>query len=633
MALSLRRIFFGNPLTSESLEDQRLPKWRALPLFASDALSSVAYATEEILWVLVAAGSAFYWLSLPIALGIVALLCMLTASYWQTVHAYPDGGGAFIVAYDNLGEVPGLIAGAALLIDYVLTVAVSVSAGIRAVTSAYPALLPHNVSLCLVAVALITWANLRGIRESSTIFALPTYVFIALTLVLIGSGFWRLAFGTLATLPASSGHGHLAAQAAAQAAQGMAQTAGSISLLLLLRAFSSGCTAMTGVEAVSNGVQAFQKPESRNAGLTLVMMSGLLGVMFIGITILANILKIGPLEEESVLSQVAHAIFGQGWLYIALQAATASILLMAVNTSYTGFPVLASILSKQDYLPRQLANLGDRLAYSNGILLLAGLAWLLLVLFNADTHALVPLYAVGVFLSFTLSQAGMVVRWQRIQGPGWEAKAFINGFGALLSGIALIVLTQSKFTEGAWIIVVLVPLVLYLIRGVKRNYLRISNELSLRHGGTGMWLRELDQFRPKVVVPVSKIHRGTLAALHFARSITNDVTAVVVDLDETTTASLKLNWRAMCFPEPLVVLESPYRSTIGPLIDYLEEIDAQEPERGPAVVVVPYFIPRRWWQNLLHNQSALMLKAALMFDKRENGRARIVVDVPYYLRY
>lgn len=622
MAVNLRRALFGNPIATEAAEHEKLTKTRALAVFSSDALSSVAYATEEILLVLVTAGTAVFGLSIPIAVTICALLAVVTVSYRQTINAYPGGGGAFVVALDNMGENWGLVAAASLLIDYVLTVAVSVSAGIRAITSAFPEMMPYTVLLCVVSIIVVMWLNLRGIRESAGIFAVPTYAFIGLTILLVVVGAFSFATGRLHTPPDI--------QAAHDAAM---VGAGHLGLVLLLRAFSSGCTAMTGVEAVSNGVPAFRDPAPRNAGTTLLVMSGLLAFMFIGITILAYHLQVVPREEESVVSQVARSVLGQGWLYYAFQSATALILMLAANTSFAGFPMLASVLAKADYLPRQLANLGDRLAFTNGIVALAGLAIVLVIAFNGSTDALVPLYAVGVFTGFSLSQAGMVLRWSRLQSPGWELKATINGIGGVCTAVALGVIIESKFVEGAWIIILLIPVVLFLFKKVKRHYRKVTRELSPRMGGIGQCLRVLSAHEPKVVVPVSKLHHGTLAALNHARSLSRDVTAVVVDLEPAATAELKLAWNALRFPEPLVVLSSPYRSIVAPLMDYLDQVDAREPERGPAVVVLPLFVPRRWWHHLLHNQTALMLKAALLYRRGpETADARIIVDVPYHLK-
>jgi amino acid transporter len=617
-ALRLSRLIFGSPLHNAAAEGELLSKRRALAIFSSDPLSSVAYATEEILIVLIVAGSATLWLSLPIAGVICALIAIVAASYYQTLYAYPSGGGAYAVARANLGRWPGLLAAASLLVDYVLTVAVSVSAGVRAITSAFPALLPYTVAVCLLIVVFLTLANLRGMRESAAIFALPTYVFVGSILLMIVVGLYRLASGTLT--PGAEPGQLLPAESFEQ-----------LSLLLLLRAFSAGCTAMTGIEAISNGVPAFRTPKARNAAISLVIMAVLLASMFIGITVLAHQFTTVPSDDESVVSQIARGVFGDGALYLLVQGSTMLILVLAANTPFAGLPSLASILARDGFLPRQLANRGDRLAFSNGILALAGLASVLLVAFRGDTHALIPLYAVGVFLSFTLSQAGMVRHWWRERGERWVAKTWINGLGAMATGVALLVIVESKFLEGAWMIVLLIPVLLWLFGKIKRHYRATATQLSPRMGGLGEWLPWVAEFRPKVVVPVSRLHRGTLAALQFARALSDDVTAVIVDVDAKQTAQMQHHWRALRFKEELVVLESPYRSVVEPLIDYLETVDRRLPERGAAVVVLPEFLPARWWQNLLHNQSALLLKAALLFRRGPDGRNRIVVDVPYQL--
>ena len=619
--MNLRRAMIGNPLATSALAHQGLSKLRALPIFSSDALSSVAYATEEILLVLATVGMAALTLSWPIALVICALLLIVTMSYRQTIYAYPDGGGAFIVSYDNLGKWSGLTAAAALMIDYVLTVAVSVSAGVRAITSAFPELQPYTLVFCLLAVVLIAWINLRGVQESATAFSIPTYAFIAAVLLMIGVGIWGSFSGSLAT--------NAAASASPEAA---AQTAGTIGLLVLLRAFASGCSAMTGVEAIANGVPVFKQPSPRNASLTLLVMACILATMFLGITYLAGEFHIAPKADESVLSQIARGIFGNGVLYYAVQATTALILLLAANTSYAGFPRLASILAEKLFLPKQLSNLGDRLAFSNGILALSALASVLLIIFNGDPHSLVPLYAVGVFLSFTLSQAGMVVRWNTLRSRGWLGKALINGIGCIATATALVVLIESKFLEGAWITLMLIPMMLIVFYKINRHYFQTERD-SPRYGGAGMWMRHSHGGPPKVVVPISKFHWGTLAALNFARTLSTDVTVVVVDIDPHITARLRLVWKAMRLREPLRVLDSPYRSVITPVLDYLRELDSFEPERGPAVVVLPRFVPRRWWQIFLHNQTALLLKSALTYDQKPGEWPRVIIDVPYRLKH
>jgi amino acid transporter len=436
MLATIRNLLLGSPLPTAEEIHQRLTKVQALAVFSSDALSSVAYATEEILIVLMAAGPAALETSLHISAVIVGLLIIVAVSYYQTIHGYPSGGGAYIVAYDNLGVRPGLTAAAALLIDYVLTVAVSVTAGVAAITSAFPTLLPFRVGLCLLTILLIAWANLRGVRESGTLFAVPTYGFVVILLALIAVGAARLAVGTITPIPAQP------AQVAGAGAQ-------SLALFLILRAFASGCTALTGIEAISNGIPAFREPEADNAGKTLGAMTALLAVMFLGISLLARLLNVIPVEHDTVVSQLGRQVFGSGLLYFALQTATALILVLAANTSFADFPRLSAILARARFLPHQLKNLGDRLVFANGISMLAMLASALIIFFDGQTHRLIPLYAVGVFLSFTLSQAGMVRHWRKAVGRDWQWKAVVNGVGATATGVVLMVVVATKFIHGA----------------------------------------------------------------------------------------------------------------------------------------------------------------------------------------
>ena len=617
---TIRDLVFGSPLPTAEEVHQRLTKVQALAVFSSDALSSVAYATEEILLVLAVGGSLALATSLPIAAAIATLLAIVATSYYQTIHGYPSGGGAYIVAYDNLGVWFGLSAAAALLIDYVLTVAVSITAGVAAITSAFPALLPFRVGLSLLAIAAVAWANLRGVRESGTLFAIPTYGFVIVMLSLVAVGGVRLLAGTLgppASMPVP------AAQSGTQA----------LTVFLVLRAFASGCTALTGVEAISNGIPAFRKPEARNAGRTLIAMAALLAAMFLGISLLARSLQVVPSEQETVVSQIARQVFGEGPLYLVLQAATALILVLAANTSFADFPRLSAILARAGYLPRQLTNLGDRLVYANGIAALALLASALVILFGGQTHRLIPLYAVGVFLSFTLSQAGMVRHWRREGGRGWRWKAVVNGIGAAATGLVLLVVVATKFVHGAWIVALLIPVFVWLFHEVSRHYANVARQLSLDGLTPRAWTDVASHKRHKVVVPLSGVHRGTLVALRFARSMSADVTAVVVDVEPQVTARVGEKWQQWGHDVPLVVLESPFRSTVGPLLAYLDEVDRREPERGPAVVVLPEFVPARWWHHLLHNQTALLVKMVLTYRRGKTGRARVIIDVPYYLQH
>jgi amino acid transporter len=562
--------------------------------------------------VLVAAGTAVFWASLPIALAIGTLLVILTLSYRQTIHAYPSGGGAYIVAHSNLGEIPGLIAGAALLIDYVLTVAVSVASGIAAVTSAVSELLPFRVELCLLAVALVTLANLRGVKESGRLFAAPTYAFIGAGLLLIVGGLIGYLVGGSSPLPPAT-----ATAAAGQASPPAALEP--LAALLILRAFASGCAALTGVEAISNGIPAFRPPESDNAATTLTWMSGILMTLFLGITGLAYLYGVAPRPEETVVSQIARGIFGYGPIYLFIQAATMMILILAANTSYADFPRLSSILARDRFLPRQFANQGDRLVFSNGVLVLAGLASLLLVFFRGETHALIPLYAVGVFLSFTLSQAGMVARWAGLRGEGWVHRALVNGVGALATGVALAVIVATKFTHGAWIVVVLIPAGVVLFRRIHRHYDESSGAMQVRQ------FEVPERVTQRVLVLVGGIDRGTVNALIYARSFGAEVEAVHISVDTKAAQALEARWALWAGDFPLTVLESPYRSLIQPLREYMDDLQ-KKTGADYITLVIPELVPSRWWHHLLHNQSALLIKAAFLFR-----RGTVVLNVPYHL--
>jgi len=610
MFTTLRRMLIGTPLPSERIIHERLGKAQALAVLSSDALSSVAYATEEILLVLVLAGSAALGLSWPIAMVIAALLIIVAISYYQTVHAYPRGGGAYIVARENLGTLPSLVAGAALLTDYVLTVAVSTSAGIAAITSALPVLYPLRVGLALAAVAFVTLVNLRGVRESGRVFAVPTYFFLTTMFLLILAGLVRLLSGQAVT-------GSIGPATAPVAVQGL-------TAFLILRAFASGCTALTGIEAISDGVPVFKQPEADNAGKTLLWMTGILVTMFLGITILAHQFGATPREGETVVSQLARAVFGTSPLYYAVQVATALILVLAANTSFSDFPRLAMWIARDRFLPRQLANLGDRLVYANGILVLGGLASLLVILFGASTHALIPLYAIGVFISFTISQTGMVRRWLRLRTPGWRRSALLNGLGAIATGVVLVVVAGTKLLLGAWIILLLIPLLMQGFRTIHRHYDEVAEQLSLSRS----WPTPVR--RHTVIVPVAGLHRGVVKAVQYAQALGGDLHVVTAEIDAEETARLRTRWQEVMPEVSLEVLPSPYRSIVAPLLEF---IDSFVQERGDYVtVVVPEFVPTRWWHNLLHNQSAWLLRLALLYNRRGwQGRFRIITDVPFHL--
>jgi amino acid transporter len=601
----LKRLVVGKPIPSHLAHHERLSRVTGLAVLSSDPLSSVAYATEEILRVLVITGA----LSLvsPIAFVIASILAIVVFSYRQTLFAYPSGGGAYIVAKENLGDTPALIAAASLLIDYILTVAVSIAAGVAALTSAFPNWHINRVELALAFLVVLTFGNLRGIRESGRIFAIPTYFFIVTTLLLVGVGAWRVLSGNVhPVVPVDAlpiGHEPLA-------------------LFLLLTAFSNGCTAMTGVEAVSNGVPAFRPPESKNAAATMMWMVVLAITMFLGITLLAQAYHIVPSHQETVVSQLARGVFGsRGVAYYAMQAATMLILVLAANTAYADFPRLASILARDRYLPRQLMNQGDRLAFSNGIVGLSVFAAVLLVGFGGDTHALIPLYMIGVFVSFTLSQAGMVIHSRRVQGPGWRTSAFINGVGAAVTGVVLLVVAVTKAHEGAWIIMLLIPLNVFFFRATRKHYDGVASQLSIR-GWTSPGPR-----RNTVLVPVGGIYRSVVEALEYARTLAGDVRAIYVNVDAAATEQVQKEWVHWGKGIPLIVLDSPYRSLMEPLLEYIGHLSESQPS-DYITIVLPEFVPAKWWHHLFHNQKALLIKGALLFQPNT-----VVTSVPFHLRH
>lgn len=583
---------------------EELSKVTGLAIFASDNLSSVAYATEEILLALVLAGSALLNYSIYISVGIATLLAIIAVSYFQTIHAYPSGGGSYIVAKDNLGVKAGLVAGAALLIDYVLTVAVSVTAGVAAVTSAIPSLLEHRVILCLVAIAIIMLGNLRGVREAGKIFSLPTYVFIFSLLGLIAVGLVKAYTGEEppagATLEATGSY---------------------VTLFVVFRAFASGCAAVTGIEAVSNGVRAFRPPEARNASTTLLIMAVILGTMFVGTSFLADHYHILPVENETVLSQLAAVIFSKGIVYYVIQAATAFILILAANTSFQDFPRLSSVMAADGFMPRQMGSRGDRLVFSNGILILGVFSALLVIMFRGDTHKLIPLYAVGVFLAITLSQAGMVVHWLRERGKWWRRNMFINGLGAVTTAVVVVIIASTKFIGGAYIVIIAIPVIVYLTLKVHSHYQDIARQLSLEEGDP------IPAYtHHKVIVPVSGAHRAVRYALQYARVLSDDVVAIYVCFNPADSAVVKEKWKKYELDVPLLVLESPYRSVIEPLVDYINAFRTTHPG-GVVTVVLPEFVPQKWWHHLLHNQTAWLIKGVLLFK-----RGVVATSVPLHLK-
>jgi amino acid transporter len=627
MATAIKRLLVGRALRTEQAAHERLTKKTALAVFSSDALSSTAYATEEILLVLAVAAAATasgsFSYVVPISIGIAMLLAIVATSYRQTIHAYPSGGGAYIVAKDNLGTTPGLIAGASLLVDYVLTVSVSIAAGVAAITSAvqgtrYAWLDEHKIILCLIFIAFIAIANLRGVRESGALFATPTYVFVVSFLFMIAFGFFHyFVYGGAAAIPTEE---------ELKTAEGYSLQP--LTLFLLLGAFSNGCAALTGIEAISNGVQAFKKPEARNAATTLVWMAGLLTTMFLGTSVMAYLYHVHPKQSETVISQFARIMFtgSLGWFYYVVQAATAAILVLAANTAFADFPRLSSLLARDRFLPRQLANRGDRLVFSNGIVILAIFSALLVIVFGGDTSRLIPLYAIGVFLSFTLSQSGMVVHWLRERanpGVNWKKSIVINAVGAVATFMVLVVFVATKFIHGAWIVVFVIPIMVLFFKAIERHYITVAKQLSTEG------LEQLTPLRHRVIVPISGIHRGVVSALQYAESIAaNDrVQAVYVDFEEDATARLKEKWERWGAGVQLVVLPSPYRELTRPLLKHINRI-RRENSNDMITVVLPEFIPAKWWQHVLHNQSSLLLKGSLLFKK-----GVIVTSVPYHLEH
>jgi amino acid transporter len=601
----LKRLVLGTPLPTAQSRHERLDKRTALAVFASDALSSVAYASEEILLVLILAGSAALSYSIPIGFAISALILVVVSSYRQTIRAYPKGGGAYLVSKDNLGAGPGLVAGAALMTDYVLTVAVSVAAGVAAVTSAVPALFPFRVALCVVAVVLISLANLRGIRESGKLFAAPTYLFIASLSGMIVYGALGAIFDFVPEAPY---------QSHPPGWEG-------ISLFLLLRAFSSGCAALTGVEAVSDGVTAFKPPEAQNARIVLTWLGGILIFLFMGITYLAYDFGIQPLHDQTVISQLGRHLFGTGPIYYGVQTVTMLILLLAANTAFADFPRLCFFLARDRFIPRQFGTQGDRLVFSNGIIILSGLAIVLLVVFGGDTNALIPLYAVGVFLSFTLSQSGMVRRWLTRKEEGWRWRMWFNALGALVTGVVVLTIAVTKFALGAWIVVVLLPTLVGIFLLIHRHYAEVARQLSTEAMETPPPLTNT------VLVLVGDLHRGVVRALQYAQSLSPNAKAVFIEVDPERTRRMEEKWGKWGMGVPLIVLASPYRSLLRPLREYIDHLHGDD-ENHMITIIIPEFVPRVWWHHLLHNQTALLIKGALLFRKNV-----IVADVPYHLKH
>jgi amino acid transporter len=622
---SLSHWLIGRPLMTADAPHQTIGKAVGLAVFASDALSSTAYATQEILGVLIAVGSIAYGYVFPISVAIVILLAIVTISYEQTIHAYPGGGGAYIVARDNLGELPAQTAGAALLTDYILTVAVSVSSGIAQIVSAYPDLFPYRVYLAVGAVFLIMLVNLRGVKESGATFAIPTYFFLIVMAVTVSIGLFRYFNGSLGTVvdpPQLE----------------LINVATAITPFLLLHAFANGTTALTGVEAISNGITAFNEPRSRNAGITLIWMSLILGSLFLGISYLTGHIGAVFSEEETIISQLARTVYGgRGLPYIALIWGTTIILIMAANTAFADFPRLGALHAGDGFLPKQLTFRGSRLVYSNGIITLSIIASLLIIIFQASVTRLIPLYAIGVFLSFTLSQTGMARRWWKIghlkEGEeivepgsvlryteGWRFKMLINGFGAICTAVVMVIFAATKFREGAWVVLLLTPILVTIFFTIHHHYKDLASHLTLNKF-SGLPARHT---RHRVIMPVSGIHQGTLEALRYAKLLSDDVTAVHVSIDPAETEKVQRKWKTWGEGTRLIILDSPFRLFIEPLLKYLEEIIDNRQPNETFTIVVPQFIPSKRWHNALHMRTANVLREELL-----SKHGVVVTDVPY----
>jgi amino acid transporter len=626
-ARNWRTWLVGRPLATADAPHQTIGKAVGLAVFASDALSSTAYATQEILIILAAAGTVAFGYAFPISIAIVALLAIVTISYEQTIHTYPGGGGAYIVSRDNLGELAALVAGAALLTDYILTVAVSISSGVAQLVSAFPDLQTYRAPIAIIMVLFVMLVNLRGVKESGITFAIPTYFFLMMMVITLGVSFFKYLTGTLGMVVDPP---HLE----------MTETVQAISLFLILHAFSSGTTALTGVEAISNGITAFKEPRSRNAGITLIWMSSILGVLFLGITYLSGEIHAIPSEAETVISQLTRTAYGgRNLLYLLTISATTVILIMAANTAFADFPRLSALMAGDGFLPRQLTFRGSRLVYSRGIVVLALIASVLIAAFNASVTLLIPLYAIGVFLSFTLSQSGMARRWWKsgrlkegekieeagsivVHDPRWKIKMVVNGFGAVCTAIVVMVFAVTKFVDGAWIVLVLTPTLVVILFSIHRHYKNLAKNLSLEN-----YLEPRRVTRHRVILPISGVHRGTLEALKYARSISPDVTAVHVSIDPEEAEKVQAKWEKWGDSTRLVILESPYRLLLEPLVEYIELMSNTRQPGEIITVVVPQFVPENSWANALHTQTALWLRFALLPTPEI-----VITEVPYQVK-
>lgn len=617
MFSELREFLIGKPLRSEQIHSEKFNVPFGLSILSSDAISSVAYASEEILWVLVpVVGLAAYQFMFYDALAIIGLLLILIFSYRQTIHSYPGGGGAYIVAKDNLGVIPGLVAGASLSVDYILTVAVSISAGTAAITSAFPSLLKHRILIALIFLLVIAVGNLRGVSESAKIFAFPPYLFIFAMLSMIVYGIYKVkVLGYVPEVPSN-----------------LPQQISDITLFLFLRAFAAGCTALTGVEAVSNGIPSFKEPAAKNAIKVLVLLGTIILIIFGGISYLATLYHAVPSIEKTVVSEIAIQVFGTGFMYYFVQAATAIILILAANTAFSGFPMLLAIMAKDGYSPRQLKQRGQRLSFSNGIIFLSSAAAALIVIFRGETHYLIPLYAVGVFVSFTLSQSGMVVKWYKHKNCDnkWFFKAGVNGFGAIITFITAIIIALTKFLSGAWIVLILIPILVFSMLKIKSHYEKVAKGLKLEPDSVPNFILSSHAVRHFIVL-VESLNKAVIKSIDYAKCLSNDIVAFHVSTDKEATEKLKKKWEEYNIGIPLVIKESPYRELINPLINYIESDEHASKWGDMITVVMPQFVVEKTWENALHNQTSMIIRANLLKHNVEGFANITVISVPYII--
>lgn len=614
MFKKIKRILLGRPLNNSAIESEKYGVLWGLPILSSDAISSVAYAGQEMLLVMIPAIGALAYKQIPIiSIAIIGILFLLMLSYRQTIENYPNGGGAFVVSKDNLGIMAGVTAGAALSVDYILTVAVSISSGVEQITSAFIVLKPHSVLIAVVLALLLMLGNLRGIRESSKLFGLPAYAFIFALLSMIVAGFVKVAMGYVPPAP------HMPAVAVMQP----------VTLFLLLKAFSSGCTALTGIEAVSNSVPNFKDPSRKHAKTVLLLLSLIIFVLFLGTSILANIYKVVPGKDGAMLILIAQEIFGHGFMYYFVTATTFIILILAANTAFSGFPMLISVMAKEGYAPRQLSMRGDRLGYDNGIVLLTAVAIILIIIFKANVSSLIGLYAIGVFISFTLSQTGMFMKWYRERGDHWKKKAFVNGLGAIMTTIAVCVIAVTKFRQGAWIVVILIPILIFLILKVKRHYTSVYNQLRIKPEEYEEIDIEKYPYNNRVIVPIDNINKSSVRALKYAKTISNNIIAFNVAINEESASELKEKYARLNINDiPLTVKYSPYRRVVEPLLDFIASEEYNYKKGDMITVILPQFKVEKWWQQILHNNTKFFIEKELLKHKHI-----VVASIPLQLKH